>query len=260
MNWLLNLIAEKPSYFVVLFSLINAFIAFNSYKLNRNNTLPKISIIPSQRIVDDEEPIHYANPWHRLSNEVYYDEFTNRYRFGERGFPRPDFNHETYDWFLSVSNKSDYPATNLVIKFKLVINGTRYEKAENEALTLEDVGDYDSIEIPINFEDTIEYLAAGETKEIFITDLFGAFLSADLYLVSVKSKEKKYISKQIKIDTYEHFKIANLRFSKEEDYQYQTIYLNAAFGYKNEDMFNTLSSEHYRYFLENIKNDEDEED
>lgn len=256
--WLLDLIAEKPSYFVVFFSLVNGFIALKSYKTNKNNSLPKISIIPFQRLVEDEF-VHYSNPWHRLSNEVYYDEFTNRYRFGKRGFPRRDFTHDGYDWFLSVSNKSDYPATYLVIKYKLIIDGRKYFTPDEQVLSSENIGDYEEIKITINFEDTIDYLAPGETKEIFVTDLFGAFLSADLYLVSVKSKEKKYIQKQVKIDSYEHLKIANHRFFKEEDYQYQTIYLNAAFGFTDDDMENTLSTHNYFYFLKHIKSDGEEE-
>jgi len=256
MTWLLNLIEEKPSYFVVFFSLINAFIAFNSYRVNRNNTLPKVSIIPSQKMVNDDDAYYYSSQYQnvRVNNSVYFDDFTNKYRFGKRGFPRRDFTHENHDWIISVSNKSDYPATDMIIKYHLLIQGFQYNIRDDAAINSDNIGERESISILVSDDEiNIDYLAPGETKEFFITDLYGAFTDADLYLTLVKSKEKKYIKKPVKIDSYEHYRMSHLRHSS--NFDYESVYLKAAAGLTDEEMYDMLSPDDYEYFLENIKQD-----
>lgn len=244
---ILDSLAKYTPLAVAFFSFINLVIAIKVFKINHNNSVPKISITAIQKKVDPTDPVHYSN-WIG-DNNVYYDDFTNEYRFGSKGFPRSDFTHENLEWYLAVSNNSDLPATNIEVKFKIIIEGFSFNIQEG---TIPSLIDSEKKNIEILVEERIEYLAARETKNLFISNLYGAFRSADLVLLKLKGSERTYIKKPTKIDNYNHLKM-NMHNNP-----FEMVNIYASLGFDDSDMREYLNPEEYLYFLETIKRNEDD--
>lgn len=250
MNGFLDLLDSLSKYTplaVAIFSFINLVIAIKVFKINHNNSVPKISITPIQKKVDPNNLVHYSNS--TGDNNIYYDDYTNEYRFGEKGFPRSDFTHENLEWYVAVSNNSDLPATDIEVKFKVIIFGYTFNLEEDGVPSLLD-SEAKTFEVLI--EESIEYLAAGETKNLFISNLYGAFRSADLVLLKLKGSERTYIKKPTKIDNYYHSRM-NLNNNP-----FEIVHIYASLGFDDSDMREYLSPEEYLYFLKTIKRNEDD--
>ena len=244
---LFDKISSNSSLIVLLISLLNLILALKVFKFNQGNSVAKVSVIPVQKLMKDQGEVHYINPTN--DNNFYYDDFNN-YRYGKRGYPIKSFKHEEIHWYFEVNNKSDLPAINVVINFSLKIPfqwfwGTKHNE------NIEELGDRLTDEKELFDEIRIDYLAPEETKKVFITRLFGAFSYADLYLNTLKSSERVFIKKPVKVDTYVH---PALNISNHE---YEKVNLYASFGLNNYEMKKFLSPKEYDYFLKNNKEEVD---
>lgn len=200
---------------VAIVSLINLLVAFKVYSLNKKNSFSKLSIMPSRFKFDyingspeiaitqfttnlgfeDDEYFHDLR--FDDSKEVNNVQHNN---FEEEGFATYDRHHDPFYWGIRMSNKSDLPAIDIMLKYH--VNIYRSSNTYNESgdiLTTKEV-----LYRTISREVEIAYLAAGEDKTFYFFDVHGEFPSAELFVDQFKSKDRSFISKSVLIDRYRH--------------------------------------------------------
>ena len=233
----------KSSSLVLLISFMNLIVAIKVFKFNKSNAFAKVSVIPVQHIKKENDDIHYINS---TSDYCFYYDDNDLYRYGRRGYPIKKFTHEEVHWYFEVTNKSDVPALDVEINFSLRINFQWFWTTKDNE-NIEDVHDKIMDQKEIFQEFKIEYLAPQESKKVFITKLNGAFSHADLHLNILKSSDKVFINKSVKVDKYVHTKLNT------PNDEYELVNLFASFGLNNIEMKKFLSPKEYDYFLKNYE-------
>lgn len=233
----------------IIIGIVNIYFVYLVYQINKKDNNPKIIFISNQY----EDPIlnNLKNRYGTLDllndtldtfdNEYrvevqesinnyksyYYKDLFSRYYCGtryEKGYWTIDYNQKGFPeekenkiiiWYLDVENKSEYPATNLQIKLELIIKKHDWDTGIDEADILnERIVEYERIKRTI----MLDYFPGLYKKRYKLLNLNGDFPKADLIITKAKSDEATYISKPIKIDSYEHSSF-NTGFEDSQNYR-----------------------------------------
>lgn len=182
--------------FASIIGVFNIMFVILVFRLTRKDINPKLSIIPS--IID-------AN--NKFDKGVNKELFS--INFEQKGFS--EIEHDTVLWKLRIVNNGDLPATNVQLKYTIFIKRAKFKTGIDEA---------DIIDVKfINFKKIsrtlkITYIPPQSEKIEKVLYLTGNFSKADLIVNVLKSKERSFIRKAMKIDEYEHLDFKHIQDSQ----------------------------------------------
>lgn len=172
----------------IVIAAVNVFLAGYVILLTIKKMKPKLYVDSKIRKLNKNEEVFEVEmrPYHTID-------------FNQKGFP--DKNHESLIWEFYIGNNSEIPATNIVVKYSLIIKKYEFEFGIDEADVInERVVDFKEVKSTILFD----YIAPGSIKKVNVVSLEGAFPEADLKVISLTSKEDKYLNKEVIIESYLH--------------------------------------------------------
>lgn len=214
-----NLIA----FIAAVIGIINLFIITRTYRLDHSKEFKSVvSIKAIKKRIEDARP-ELANPLalqddyyinSTSTSHIFYDK-DDKYLFGAENGYSSTF-HSTYDWYFEIQNLGNYPSKDIELKYVISIEKFKQTYSENELGELLFIED-PYVDIVIDMTEKVPYLAAGETKKIFVTNLNGEFPIASLKITSFKSENMTFVDTDTIIDSYTHAKIQNYVTFKEEN-------------------------------------------
>lgn len=174
--------------FNAILSLVSIYIAYRVYKLNKKDHLPQLAVHVNQKRVGR-----------------FFDMSVNKetldFDFEQDGFPVEEESHEHLLWEMIVYNNSEIVATNIEIKYHIVIKKMDFSYGIDEA----DIVDPHLVDFAvIDKHFSCEYLPPRGKVKVKVLYLTGKFPASDLYIDTFKCDKCKYITKKVKVSTYEH--------------------------------------------------------
>ncbi|WP_101773791.1 hypothetical protein [Peptostreptococcus faecalis] len=188
----------------LILSIVNIYFVFLVYKLNKKESNPKLGF--STNIKEYDFKSNLSKTFDH-SNGIFSDRIkllNVKIRNNDIDHKRfPYENHNSKSLYLKISNTGDFPATDIVINIDFIIKRTLWDKnLDPLSISAEDCN---IVKYKIFSEELkIDYIPAQSDEIVFLTILYGTFISADLVINSAKSNEMKFIKKPTKLYTYFH--------------------------------------------------------
>lgn len=165
-------------------------LTYNVYKKSLDVKLYPVSVVKFDH--DNKWDSRYLLKHREKLNEI---------NFGSQGFPTSKFLHDEQKWDLFIYNNGDLAATNIVIKYKIVI----YKHEIKYGVDSADVTNANLVVATFyETEERLDYLAPNTKYQVPLIYLEGKFPQAKLEILELKCNENIIIKEPICIYTYEH--------------------------------------------------------
>lgn len=203
---------------VAVIGLSNLILGIFVFKFNfKKDSFSKISLRPLKTLSLKEDETFANRTLRSLTDLEYVNDINDEdihfhsvkdggnYRYGSKnGYCSDDLLHEMYDWAFEVQNKGDFPSTNIEIEYEITVYKL-FRAQESEGVYSYTL----SPDFVLKRTETIDYIAADDTKKIFISTINGEFPRATISVLGLKSSQMKYIKKPTLIDNYVHPTLMN---------------------------------------------------
>lgn len=206
--FLIHLIIAGQPFFTVVIAAATFTMVVRTYRFNhKRNSFSHLSIkamkldreLTRPTVKSDELiTIDYCN--YPIGDNDFYIE-DQEFRFTpENGYCSVSEHHKEYDWFFEIKNIGNFSSTDIELSYEIEVTKLQ--------VTLEE--EYKRISIDplrihgVSREVHIPYMAADETKRIFVSSLRGEFPSASITITSLRSNELEFITETTVIDSYIH--------------------------------------------------------
>jgi len=190
-----NLIAFiSKDVFINLMTLVisgaNIYIAYKVYQFTKKDINPKLYV--DSKMIDPNDSMR------TYSSSTINDELID-INFDKQGFP--EIQHDTMLWQLIIANNGDLAATDVVVKYSIIIKKATFEFDSNKIeMTNEEFVDFKTLNRTIE----IDYIPPNSEKNKNILYLRGDFPSAELEINTIKSSELEFIIEPFHLDNYKH--------------------------------------------------------
>lgn len=207
-TYLINLIIVGQPFFTVLIGACTFAIVVKTYQFNyKRNSFSHLSIKAIKLDRELTRPTTESNELRTVDyfnypigeNDFYIEDGELRFT-PENGYCSTSEYHKEYDWFFEIKNIGNFSSTDIELFYEIEVTKLlitleeEYETFSTDPIRVHGVSR--QVHIP--------YMAADETKRIFVSTLRGEFADASITITSLKSKELDFITEDTVIDSYIH--------------------------------------------------------